>query len=49
MSCDVRHREEIDRVIALTVHHFKRIDVWVNNAGHGLMDTVAEMDMAGLP
>src|SRR5580692_7660563 len=46
ISCDVRHREEIDRVIALTVHHFERIDVWVNNAGHGLMDTVAEMAMS---
>jgi short-subunit dehydrogenase len=30
ISCDVRHREEIDRV---------------NNAGHGLLDTVAEMAM----
>src|ERR1700689_1909217 len=46
ISCDVRHREEIDRVIALTVHHFERIDVWVNTAGHGLMDTVAEMGIS---
>jgi short-subunit dehydrogenase len=45
ISCDVRHREEIDRVIALTVHHLHRIDVWVNNAGHGLLDSVAEMGM----
>ena len=45
ISCDVRHREEIDRVIALTVHHCQRIDAWVNNAGHGLMDTVAGMGM----
>lgn len=45
ISCDMRHREEIDRAIALTVHHHQRIDVWVNNAGHGLMDTVAEMVM----
>jgi len=44
-SCDVRHCEEIDRVLALTLHHFKSVDVWVNNAGHGLFDSVAEMDM----
>lgn len=46
LSCDVRHREEIDRVVSLTLHHFDRIDVWVNNAGHGLRDSVAGMDMA---
>jgi short-subunit dehydrogenase len=46
LSCDVRHREEIDRVINLTLHHFGHIDVWVNNAGHGLIDSVAQMDMA---
>ena len=46
MACDVRHREEIDRAIGLTLHHFQRIDVWVNHAGHGLLDSVAQMDMA---
>jgi len=46
LSCDVRHSEEIDRVLGLTLHHFKRVDVWVNNAGHGLLDSVAEVDMA---
>jgi short-subunit dehydrogenase len=45
-SCDVRKSEEIDRVLALTLHHFKKIDVWVNNAGHGLLDSVSQMDMA---
>lgn len=44
-ACDVRHAEEIDRVIALTMHHFQRIDVWINNAGHGLLDSVSQMDM----
>src|SRR5258706_9849546 len=46
LSCDVRHREEIDRVLSLTLHHFDRCDVWVNNAGHGLLDSVSQLDMA---
>jgi short-subunit dehydrogenase len=46
MACDVRHREEIDRAVGLTLHHFQRIDIWVNNAGHGLLDSVARMEMA---
>jgi short-subunit dehydrogenase len=46
MACDVRHREDVDRAIGLTLHHFKRIDVWVNNAGHGMLDSVAQMEMA---
>jgi short-subunit dehydrogenase len=45
-SCDVRHAEEIERVIGLTMHHFRRIDVWVNNAGHGLLDSVSQMEMS---
>src|SRR5229473_2102899 len=46
LSCDVRNREEIDRVVGLTLHHFQRIDAWINNAGHGLLDSVAEMDIS---
>jgi short-subunit dehydrogenase len=46
LSCDVRNREEIDRVLSLTLHHFNRIDVWVNNAGHGLLDSVAQLNMS---
>jgi short-subunit dehydrogenase len=46
LSCDVRNREEIDRVIGLTLHHFQRIDIWINNAGHGLLDGIASVDMA---
>ena len=46
LFCDIRHREEIDRVLNLTLHHFDRIDVWVNSAGFGLRDSVAQMDMA---
>jgi len=46
LSCDVRHREDVDRALGLIIHHFQRVDVWVNNAGHGLLDSVAEMEMA---
>src|SRR5258707_2117698 len=46
MACDVRHREDVDRAIGLTMHHFQNIDVWVNNAGHGLLDSVAQVDMS---
>ncbi len=45
LACDVRNREEIDRVVGLTLHNFGAIDIWVNNAGHGLRDSVEKMDM----
>ncbi|HUA13787.1 MAG TPA: SDR family NAD(P)-dependent oxidoreductase [Verrucomicrobiae bacterium] len=45
LSCDVRNSEEIDRVLGLTLHHFKRLDVWINNAGHGLLDSVSQMEL----
>lgn len=45
-SCDVRHSEDIERVIGLTLDHFQRIDVWINNAGHGLLDSVSQMAMS---
>ena len=45
LACDVRHREQIDQVIALTMSRFGRIDVWVNNAGHGILDSVAQVNM----
>jgi len=45
VACDVRNREEIERLMGLTLHNFGRVDIWVNNAGHGLFDTVANMDM----
>jgi short-subunit dehydrogenase len=46
LSCDVRNREEIDRVLGLALHHFQHVDIWVNNAGHGLLDSVAHADLA---
>jgi short-subunit dehydrogenase len=46
MACDVRNRADIDRALAVTLHHFDRVDVWVNNAGVGIRDSVADMEMS---
>jgi short-subunit dehydrogenase len=46
LACDVRHREDIDRAIGLVMHHFGRIDVWINNAGHGILDSISRVDMS---
>jgi short-subunit dehydrogenase len=32
--------------MGLTLHHFDRIDIWVNNAGFGMRDSIGAMDMA---
>jgi short-subunit dehydrogenase len=45
LACDVRKREEVDRALALTLQRFKHIDVWVNNAGVGIRDSVADMQI----
>jgi len=42
-ACDVRKREEIEQALALTLQRFGRVDVWVNNAGVGIRDAVADM------
>jgi len=45
IECDVRNREEVERLKTGAVRRFGRVDIWVNNAGHGLLDSVATMDM----
>jgi short-subunit dehydrogenase len=46
LACDVRHGEEVDRALGLTLHRFGRVDVWVNNAGVGIRTSVADMEMS---
>jgi short-subunit dehydrogenase len=46
LACDVRNREEVDRALVATLNRFGRVDVWINNAGVGIRDTVAEMSMS---
>jgi short-subunit dehydrogenase len=48
LSCDVSKRDQVDAVVAETLKRFGRIDIWVNNAGFGLNDAVADMEMAEL-
>src|SRR5579859_273788 len=46
VACDVRDRKQLDALSQAAIERFGRIDVWVNNAGHGLLDAVADMDIA---
>jgi short-subunit dehydrogenase len=46
IPCDVTRHEDLARLLASTLARFGQVDVWVNNAGHGLMDSIAQMDLA---
>ncbi len=44
-ACDVRDPEQIERLVSDSVARFGRLDVWVNNAGHGIKDSIERVDM----
>ena len=46
VACDVSKRDQVDALINATLKKFGRIDVLINNAGFGLNDSLAELDMA---
>jgi short-subunit dehydrogenase len=46
VACDVTARPQIEALLAAAIKRFGRVDVWVNNAGFGLMDSMERMDMA---
>jgi NAD(P)-dependent dehydrogenase (short-subunit alcohol dehydrogenase family) len=43
VACDVTVRAQIEALLAAAIERFGRIDVWVNNAGSGLVDSVEHM------
>jgi NAD(P)-dependent dehydrogenase (short-subunit alcohol dehydrogenase family) len=46
VGCDVTVRAQIEALLAAAIERFGRVDVWVNNAGFGVVDSVERMDMA---
>jgi short-subunit dehydrogenase len=46
VACDVSRRDQVDALVKAAVAKLGRIDIFVNNAGFGLNDAVADMDMA---
>jgi short-subunit dehydrogenase len=46
VACDVRERSDLEDLLRTTLQRFGRVDIWVNNAGHGLIDSVAQMSIA---
>jgi short-subunit dehydrogenase len=45
VACDVTVRAQIEALLNAAIQRFGRVDVWVNNAGFGLIDSVERMDM----
>ena len=45
IACDVQDRGQIENLVRASVERFGRIDVWVNNAGYGMLDPVTSMSM----
>src|SRR5512142_3397195 len=46
IPCDVSDPQQSKLLLERTLERFGRIDVWVNNAGFGLVDSIQHMDMA---
>ena len=46
VACDVTVRAQIEALLAAAVERFGRVDIWVNNAGFGLVDSVERMEIA---
>jgi uncharacterized protein len=47
-ACDVSRRDQVDALVRAALERFGRIDIWVNNAGYGLNDSIEKIDIAQL-
>ena len=48
VACDVSRRDQVDALVQAALERFGRIDIWVNNAGYGLNDSIEKIDIAQL-
>jgi short-subunit dehydrogenase len=44
LACDVCDPAQISALVRATLERFGRVDIWVNNAGFGLIDSIEHMD-----
>src|SRR6185369_7210238 len=45
LACDVSDPKQVAKLVQDTLSRFGRIDIWVNNAGFGVVDALQHMDM----
>ena len=45
MGCDVTQRDQIRSLVEIVMQRFSRIDLWVNNAGYGILDAIGNTDL----
>jgi short-subunit dehydrogenase len=45
LACDVSNAQQAAKLVQDTLSRFGRIDIWINNAGFGVVDALQHMDM----
>ena len=46
VTADVTQRADVERIRDEAIRVFGHVDVWINNAGYGLRDSVAAMELS---